>query len=425
MNVEEAIKLKLVHEIHTSGRKSYRACRRRWDWIFRQNYYPIMTAKPLEFGSAFHYGMEYYYAPETWAWDREVVGNEAILKFIEKCEEQKKAALEATGQNQLDSEVEADYNERVELGKGMFTYYFKEIAPILDKGWVPIRVEVPFMVPIPHPDNRDQGILCTCLECVEKYEKHFSTPDIDVSIIGTPGNMTVSFSGQGHMPWEGLPVVYAGRIDMLAQDDKGHLWIFDWKTAASITVSGEKDEFLELDDQVGSYVWALKACGLDVRGFIYHEQKKGYPLPPKQNVNRRLGRLFSVSQNQNTDYDTYLKTVSEQDTAAWEEGLYDEFLTFLRNEGIVFYSRHQLHKTDVQCLEIERNIGLEALEMCDPNLRIYPSPGRFGCGFCAFRDPCLSQNDGGDYRYTLETLFERREHYYIRNAPSTESKGGE
>jgi hypothetical protein len=56
----------LCHEIHTSERKSFRACRRRWDWLFRGHYYPVETAKPLEFGIAYHKAMEVWYNPDTW-----------------------------------------------------------------------------------------------------------------------------------------------------------------------------------------------------------------------------------------------------------------------------------------------------------------------------------------------------------------------
>lgn len=31
---DNMIARKLVHEVHTSERRSFRGCRRRWDWIF-------------------------------------------------------------------------------------------------------------------------------------------------------------------------------------------------------------------------------------------------------------------------------------------------------------------------------------------------------------------------------------------------------
>lgn len=400
MNIQEYIDARLVHEIHTSERRSFRACRRRWSWLFQEHYYPKVTAKPLEFGVAYHKAMETYYDPKTWGMDREVVGASAIIDFVQTCEAQKAEAIQQLGHLYLDGEQEEDYQERVELGKGMLDYYFKEVAPYEDKGWKPVHVEIKFIVPIPNPETGEEAIWCRCQECIDKYRNKEGWD----------------------LPWKGLPVVYAGRIDMLAQDENGHLWIFDWKTARSIA---EDYEFLYLDDQIGSYVWALSVLGLDVKGFVYHEQRKGFPQPPKMNKQRRLGCLFSVSKNQDTNYEMYLRTVMEEDREAYEDGAYDDMLTYLKNEGITYFSRHQIIKGRDELSEIERNIGYEALDMIDPHLRIYPSAGRFGCSFCAFRQPCMEKNALGDYQYALDTMFEKREHYYVRQDASTESKGSE
>ena len=410
-SIDDYIDAKLVHEIHTSERRSFKACRRRWDWLFRDGYYPITTAKPLEFGVAYHRAMEVYYDPATWTWDREVVAANAILAFVQKCEKQKAEAIQATGHLYLEGEQEEDYAERVELGKGMLKYYFENVAPKEDKGWRPVFVEVGFMVPIHDPEERSTWIWCTCTNCFKKWNDYLSDEDIDI----TPAKWMSM--------WRGLPVVYAGRIDMLAVDKQGNYYIFDWKTARNVA---DRYEFLYLDDQIGSYVWALKRIlELNIKGFVYHEQRKGYPQAPKMNKQRRLGCLFSVAKNQDVDYDTYLETVKTHDREAYELGHYDEMLEYLRNEGIVYFARHQIIKTEVELDEIEKNIGYEALDMVDPGLRIYPSAGRFGCSFCAFQQPCMEKNGGGDYQYALNEFFEVREPYYIRNDPSTESKGGE
>jgi hypothetical protein len=87
--VSDLIADRLVHEVHTSERKSFRGCRRRWNWVFQQFYYPQVTAKPLEFGVAFHSAMEVLYDPDTWTWDRELILNAAIGKFADVCNEQK------------------------------------------------------------------------------------------------------------------------------------------------------------------------------------------------------------------------------------------------------------------------------------------------------------------------------------------------
>lgn len=377
-----------VHEIHTSERRSFRACRRRWHWIFMENYYPLMTAKPLEFGVAYHEAMETFYNPETWFMDAETKMQLAMTAFVRKTEAQRQKFLTVKDASYLDADVQTDYDERVELGKGMIKYHAERVSPQYDSTWKPIRVEISFQVPILHPET-GEPLTCDNPAC-------------------------------RHAP--GAPVVYAGRMDALGEDQHGDYWIVDWKTAASLSVN---DEFLYLDDQIGSYVWACRVLGLPVRGFIYHEMKKGYPQPPQKNKVRRKGCMFSVSKQQTTNYDMYLETIQAEDKEAYDEGCYDDFLQWLKDEGPQYVQRFQIHKSDKEIDEIARNIGLEALDMIDSKTRVYPSPGKFGCNFCAFRTPCMGKNGGEDYQYALDTMFEKKEHYYVRDEASTDSKSAE
>lgn len=443
--INNLIQQRLVHEVHTSERKSFRGCRRRWGWVFLDFYYPRTTAKPLEFGVAFHNAMEVLYDPNTWDFpDRQVVVNAAIQAFVETCEKQKKKFLEEANENYLTNvEVEEDYNERVELGKGMLNYYAKEVAPKYDEGWTPLRVEVEFIVPIQNPDAQDEYLFCTCNRCRVTQTQHLeSDPDLRNALGGdvqidfrqSPTtrlwSMRVGGESAPWQDWEGLVVCLAGRIDMLAKDPHGNIWIVDWKTAARLArgdASGQdRDEFLDLDDQIGSYVMALRRkLGIDVRGFVYVELKKAFPQAPVRNRQARLGRMFSVNQQQAVDYDTYKATVSVEDKEAYEAGLYDDFLDFLKGEGQQFHGRYQIAKLDEELEEIERNLFWEASEMCDPNLRLYPNAGRFNCATCAFRQPCLEKNRQGDYHWILDTLYDRRKQHYWVKELSTDKQSGE
>lgn len=419
-SVQDMIDKRLVHEVHTSERKSFRGCRRRWHWVFQDFYYPRTTAKPLEFGVAFHNAMEVLYNPDTWKFDRTIVKNAAIQTFVQTCEEQKNKYLQDVDEQYLTSEeAEVDYEERVALGKGMLEYYCTKVAPTYDDGWTPLKVEIEFIVPIQNPDTKEY-LFCKCVRCYRTYydywhgEEQYHTVDVD----------------RRWAESDGLVVTLAGRIDLLARDKHGDLWIVDWKTAARLSrgdSSGQdRDEFLELDDQIGSYVMALRRkLGLNVRGFVYVELKKAFPEPPARNKQARLGRMYSVNQQQAVDYDTYLATVKENDAEAYAAGLYDDFLLFLKESGERFHGRYQLGKTDDELEEIERNLFYEASEMTNPNLLIYPSSGRFNCGFCAFRQPCLEKNRKGDYEYMLETLYDRRKKHYWVKELSTDKQGGE
>jgi hypothetical protein len=226
-------------------------------------------------------------------------------------------------------------------------------------------------------------------------------------------------------PWYGNPVVVSGRVDLVVYDQYGQYWLWDWKTAAQLSTN---EMFLDLDDQIATYVWALRrGMGLNIVGFLYHEQRKAFPEAPKENKVRRLGRIFSVAANQATDYATYLKTVKEFDTDAYESGAYDDYLSMLQESGVDFYRRFKVYKTDYELYEIERNLRAEVLEITNPNLRIYPTPGKFSCQYCAFQTPCISKNQGQDYQYTLSTMYEVMEPYYRRQRrqSSTDGQGGE
>lgn len=431
--INDLIQKRLVHEVHTSERRSFRGCRRRWHWVFQDFYYPQTTAKPLEFGVAFHEAMEILYDPRTWSLTKFAVGRESVLnaaisRFVAKCQEQKDNFLNSDQGAYLDDEAQEDYSERVELGKGMLKYYWINLAPEWDEHLTPIEVEVEFVVPIEDPDTGDM-LFCKCSRCQKTITEYEQKLRSETTLKGGALSEEQRFELDG-LKFHGLPVCLAGRIDLLARDEHGHYWIIDWKTAARLArgdASGQdRDEFLELDDQIGSYVMALRRkLGLNVRGFIYVELKKAFPEPPTENKVIRLGRKFSVNQNQNVDYDTYLKTVQERDREAWEAGLYDDFLIFLKEGGVNFHGRYQIVKSDDELEELERDLFLEAADMIDPNLRLYRAPGRFGCGFCAFRQPCIEKSRQGDYQYMLDTLYEKRDKHYWVKELSTDKQGGE
>jgi hypothetical protein len=386
---------KCMHEIHVSTRRSFRGCRRRWDWVFRQNIYPVTTARPLEFGVAFHKGMEALFNPTTWKFPDNILLALAEKAFVEVCEKQRKEYLRVKDLYALEDDEQHDYDERIDLGRGMLRYFVTRQLPKIREEFVPTHVEVSFDVPL--LDAKGNQIYCKCNECRRLFAK----------------------LGGGR--WKGNPLVYSGRVDLIVHDMQGGYWIWDWKTA--LQLSGN-EMFLELDDQVASYCWALRCgLGLNIRGFIYHEQRKAYPKPPKQNKNRRLGRIFSVNVNQATDYETYLATVLEHDKEAYEEGCYDDFLEWLKTDGTDYYRRFVITKNDIQLENIGRDLLAESLDMIAPNLSIYPMPGKFSCSGCAYQTPCISKNSGLDYEYTLATLFAKMEPYYRRNQPaSTERK---
>lgn len=393
MDIDEYIDKGLIHSIHTSERRAFRGCRRRWDWSYRKGYHPTITAKPLEFGIAYHVAMETWYDPEAWRFDRDIQSKLAIHNFKKTVYDQYTNYVELNGIPE-DLVIE-DYNERIELGVAMVEYYTKKVSPILDKGLTPLAVEIPFEVYL--------GFMCKCTRCWKLWH---GTPEFKEDwaykneILGceTQEAYRKSF-------WSGLPVTFGGRIDAIMQDEEGRVFCFDWKTTTKILDDFDEAAFLELDDQVAGYPVALRKLGRRVDGFIYHEQRKAVPQPPKQLQREYKGKIFSTDKSAPVEYDVFLNTVMNKDLRAYNMGLYDDYLDYLQGAlAPKFYQRHSIIKTEIQINNFWQDLRSEAKDMLrDPS--IYPQPSRFSCNSCLYRVPCDGQNRGEDYIYTLNTLF--------------------
>lgn len=421
--VNEYIEANLVHSIHVSERKSFRGCRRRWSWIYRDMWYPQMTAKPLEFGIAYHKACEFWYDPDFWGNDRDIRMIETLQVFKVECEQQLRTYKQGVRDGKIqqfetDEDVERDYRERIELGQGMLREMFKQSAELDHETYTPVGVEVKFEVPITGEDGKT--IWCRCNRCWKKYTSYriagAARPNTDEE--------RADFKSVYYKSWQGLPVTFGGRIDMLAVDIYGRYWIFDWKTAARLSTgeAGAPEDYLWFDDQITGYCWAMRVLGLDVAGFVYHEQKKAMAEEPEPLKRPYKGALYSQNRSKDYDYTVYKTTVQENDPSGYAAGVYDEYLAYLLDTGSVFYKRHVIHRNEEELAEAGRNIAYEAEEITNPNLRIYPSSGRFSCGFCAFKEPCLMKNRGEDYTYTLESLFEKRKKLYYETAESNTDK---
>jgi hypothetical protein len=406
------IDLKLVHSLHTSVRKSFRSCRRRWKWAYLDKFYPRVTPAPLEFGVAFHAAMEVFYDPDTWTKPLEVRQALALVKFKKMCEDQLRNFTKLNGEPEIT--VLDEYKERIKLGLNMIRYYTEHVSPFTDVGFTPIEVEVPFEIPITNPDTK-QVLYCKCSECWAKWLVHpVGRKDMQEREAFDTGGLERYIKD-----WQGLPVTYGGRIDMLAKDELGRYWIYDWKTTSRIMDEDSESSFLTLDDQIASYVWGLRLLGLPVAGFVYVEIKKAYPTTPDELTRLYKGRKYSTSKTLMTTPEIYRRFVSEHDPFAYAEGAYDSYLEWLKREGPKFHQRHQIHKNDYEVDEVGRNIFLEASDIIG-NPKIYPQPGRFSCQTCLYRQPCIGQNQGEDYLYTLQSLFEKKERNYYDESPSTD-----
>lgn len=417
MELQEYVDKDLVHSIHTSERRAFRSCRRRWHWAYKDGLYPRVTPRALEFGVAFHAAMEVFYEPSVWGKDPEVQKFLALKRFRDECESQLKNYKKLNGEPS--EETRTEYRERLDLGLNMIKYYCENINPVFDTSLTPVEVEVAFEVAVLSPQG--EPIWCKCERC---WKKWLATESDNICNLHYSYNQYKNEYPDDdefrNLWWNGLPVSYGGRLDMLAKDDLGRYWIYDWKTTARILDEGKESSFLELDDQIASYCWALKTgYDIDVAGFVYVEIKKAFPQPPEELSRRYKGRLFSTNKQFLTTYEMFRSHVAEHDGGVYASGLYNDHLAWLKAEGPKFHQRYQIHKNAYEITEIGRNIYLEALDMVG-SPHVYPTPGRFSCPSCSYRQPCLGMNMGEDYGYALETLFEKREKHYYEVRASTD-----
>jgi PD-(D/E)XK nuclease superfamily len=359
----------MAHEIHNSERKSFRSCRRRWDYAYRQGYVPLEPEPALDFGSAFHCGFEAFYEPSTWdsTTPDEKLSN-ATVAFLAECERQKANYLKTHHIRSLTEEMEDEFLDRLDLGTGMLGYHTLYVHPEFDDWFKPVAVEIPFEVPLQNPTNPGQPLRCfnspTC------GQNHSNDPDDDGSL-----------------------VVYSGRVDALMEDIRdGGYFVWDHKTAVQLA---KDDEFLQLDDQVGGYSWALSVMlNLDIRGFIYAETRKDYPRPPRLLKRQQKGCLFSTAKTQSTTIEVFEPYVAKRDPVAFSEGRYDEYLEYLRSaQATQFSNRLPVLKTDIELENIGINIAIEAADMVGFPW-VYPNVSRFHCTSCKYRQPCISEFRG-------------------------------
>lgn len=359
--------------IRTSDRGQFKSCRQKWDFgsKIRMNFEPKTNAKPLEFGTAFHKGMERFYDPDLQGLPYHIRCEAAVAAFDQVCRDQSKGYVALKGT--LDDLVKADFNERVELGHGMLNYYF-EWSKHRDR-FDPVKVEVEFEVPIPVPEHLGSILF-------ETRRGMFS--------ISSDGYLLCDLEGTPE------PVLYQGRIDMIVKDENGDLWVFDHKTA------GQRSAFdwLPLDDQITSYVWAMHQLGIPVVGFIYNEFIKGYPEPPRV---LKSGAL-SEAKNQDTTYELYLKAIHD---GGYKEEAYAEILDYLRANEKTWIRRQQMRRNTREIMNQGDRIFLEAIDMLG-NPSIYPNPSKFNCNGCWFYAPCLARCEGSDFQTILETNYTKR-----------------
>lgn len=395
-DIQEYVDSGLFHEIHVSEIREFKKCRRAHKLKYIEQWYPKQTQPQLSFGTCIHAAKEIYFDPKRWLYEREVSATLAELKFRAELRRFNDETKKALGSQYGEKEEEA-YLKQLDVGIGMLNYYFKEVSPRIDTNMLPVAVEQSFAVAIRSSDG--DVLWCRCEKC---YKKQVAS---NLKNLGIPED-----SWENGLGWRGLPVVLEGKIDMIYQDIKTRkYWLLDWKTTARMV---QTHAWLDLDEQLSDYVWAMREMGLPVAGFQYHEDWKASPKEPERLARPYRGCIYSTNKNQPTNYELAKAVFMEEDTDAFEKGLYDNYLQWLSLEGPKFWNRESVRKSNKELDIVGQQIFDVASDIVDPTLKRYISPTKYGCQYCDFFNVCVGMQQGADWQYTLNSEFMQKAPYY-------------
>jgi hypothetical protein len=197
--------------------------------------------------------------------------------------------------------------------------------------------------------------------------------------------------------------IYSFRVDALLRDAHGRFWVLDHKTTAQIP---ERFGWLDKDEQIGSYIWALQILlGIRIEGFYYNMLRKKVPQP--------LTLLKSGYPSANKQQDTTFAYAKKELREYYPDGIpryYKDFLDHLRTKGNRFFHREPIRRNQKELENLGRVIQAEVVEMIDPKVSITRNPTRWNCQGCAFDTPCTSKWEDSDWQFILQHAFRAKEH---------------
>lgn len=335
--------------IRTSDRLAYKRCRRKWSLSsgLRYNRTPSQGPSYFWIGTGGHFAMEDYHGYNNYGHPAEAF----------------KAYVEAWRQyaQKTRFQLPDDWQEQAELGVALMDYYMlwlQERSP-LQTLWIDgvPQVEVKVEIQLPH--------------------EYFSPKVQD-------------FYNDG--------IFYQATLDRVVIID-GEYWLLDYKFFKQL-----QQLHLEFDPQMSAYVW----CGhvmypdMPLQGAIFEQHRKDLPNPPRVLKNGSL----SAAKNQKTTHRLYRKALIDTygDVASSPSAnidLLNHLAEIESKDRDDFIRRDYTVRTPQQIAAIGQKILMEAEEMLDHDIPLYPNETKDCSWDCSFQDICIMMDSGDDWEFTL------------------------
>ena len=199
-------------------------------------------------------------------------------------------------------------------------------------------------------------------------------------------------------------VVYQFTLDRLVEIE-GEYWILDWKFYKAFSQAN-----LEFDAQMSAYIWAAYASfDVTIAGGILHEFRKKLPNAPKILSSGKI----STASTQGTTHGLYREALVElygDPRKAPKKNLdcLNELAMRENEDRDDFIKRTKTRRTEMQMRSEGTKIMMEAQDMCNPDLPLYPNPTRDCSWDCQLQDICLMIDRDDDWDFALNELTVQR-----------------
>jgi hypothetical protein len=354
----------MTHEVVTeSDRALFRRCRRAWDLTAttRRNLEPVAGPGDADVAEGLREALAVYYYPGMWDWDRALVNPLARRGLA-------RALPAREGLDHSDAAAAS-------LSATVLDAYL-DWAPGVDD-LSPLRIQVDVEAAVADPRR----------------------PGADLGLPDRPA----------------VGVRYRTRIDLLAADAGDRLWVIDHRITSGFAALTD----LLLDDRALTACWAWEYAypGVEVAGTMHNELlldatvwadvgPTGTPPPTPPGPVASSRHAWGVRQNEASGGGRGVRPQRRHGTDDGGIPVTPEVVA-----STPTFRRTRIPRSRQEVAAAANRLGVEAAEMVDPDLRLYPNPHPSNCAGCIVVDPCLLMMRGQDPEPLLRQDYRPRPPY--------------
>ena len=340
--------------IQLPDRELFKRCRRAWDFgaRTRRNLEPSARPAGVEAGQvidrALREALAVYYFPGMWDWQPAIV-----VPLVHQAYD--RSVREQTAGRELTARQE----EAVRGGRRLLERY-AAWASSVDR-FAPVRVASDVDVQVPDPRAPENGLVTTDRRAIR----------------------------------------YLDRVDVLVIDEHNAYWVLSHRVVAG---DWPETEALLLDEQAVAWCWAWELFypGMQVLGTIYNELRIGGAEAAGQDhagpggagsggSEPRMPGGLPPGMPAARSAVTQHRQAYAPPTQAHQPPPGSPRIS-QRSDGP--FRRTQIRRARAELAGFGARLALEAADMTDPGLPLYPNPSPVNCAACAYQAPCIAVNEG-------------------------------